>query len=92
MSRCSTAARCARDSADSSRPGTIGPYADLVVLLGPESDVGQAVATWLRKALRRWKQATGNIVVEITDQRAPGDTRRARAMLRLAGRAAPRRC
>jgi error-prone DNA polymerase len=63
----------------------------LVVLLGPDSDVGHAVAGRRRDlaaaALRRWQHATsgpGSVVIEITDNRAPGDTRRARAMLQMA--------
>jgi error-prone DNA polymerase len=64
----------------------------LVVLLGPDSDVGQAVAArrpgQAEEALRRWRHAVGhngNIAIEITDhQQAPGDTRRATALLRFA--------
>jgi error-prone DNA polymerase len=67
------------------------PLAGLVVLLGRDSDVGQAVAArrpgLAKAALRRWRDAadaSANVVIEITDQHAPGDTRRARAMLRFA--------
>ncbi len=67
-------------------PDAMGP--GLVVLLGPESDVGQAIRAGRRDLaealLGRWKQSPSDVVVEITDQRARGDTHRARAMLRLA--------
>ena len=64
----------------------------LVVLLGPDSAVGHAVAArrpdLAEAALRRWRHTaaggSGDIVIEIADNRGPGDTRRARAMLRLA--------
>jgi len=62
----------------------------LVVLLGPDSDVGQAVAArrpdLAKAALRHWRGAAAPVavVIEVTDNRGPGDTRRARAMLRLA--------
>jgi error-prone DNA polymerase len=69
-------------------PDTIGPATSLIVLLGPESDVGHAIAAGrpdlAGKALGRWKQTTATTVIEITDQRAPGDTRHARVMLGLA--------
>jgi error-prone DNA polymerase len=61
--------------------------ASLVVLLGPDSDVGQAVAArrpdLAECALRSWQQ-NADAVIEITDHRASGDTRRARALLRFA--------
>ncbi len=90
------------------RPGgTLAGLPGLIILLGQDSDVGQAVAArrqdQAEAALRRWKAAvaadaatstgtsTGtrtaaraDVVIEITDQQAPGDTRRARALLRLA--------
>jgi error-prone DNA polymerase len=73
----------------SGRPAT--PAAGLVVLLGPDSDVGRAVAArrpdLAEAALRRWRDAAdsaASVVIEITDQYAPGDTRRARALLRFA--------
>jgi len=59
----------------------------LIVLLGPDSDVGRAVAARrhqdARAALRRWQERV-EAVVEITDHRGPGDGRRARAMIKLA--------
>ncbi len=71
----------------------VTPTADLdglVVLLGPESDVGHAAAArrpdLANAALRRWLTTPGpeTVAIEVTDNRGPGDTRRARAMLRLA--------
>jgi len=59
----------------------------LVVLLGNGSDVGRAVAAGrpdlAEAALRRWRLAAP-AAVEITDHRGPGDTARARRMLKLA--------
>jgi len=59
----------------------------LIVLLGPGSDVGRAVAARChddaRAALNRWRERA-ETAVEITDHRGPGDTRKARAMLTLA--------
>jgi error-prone DNA polymerase len=61
--------------------------AGLIVLLGPGSDVGRAVAagppTQARAALEGWRDRC-EAVIEIVDHRAPGDTRLARRMLRLA--------
>jgi error-prone DNA polymerase len=62
----------------------------LVVLLGNGSDVGRAVAAGradlAEAALSRWRLA-GPAVVEVTDHRGPGDTARARRMLKLARQA-----
>jgi len=61
--------------------------AGLIVLLGPDSDVGRAVAAgrpWTaRDALDDWRGRC-EAVIEIVDHRAPGDTRQAGRMLRLA--------
>jgi error-prone DNA polymerase len=80
------AALCRLLSAGAS-PLSAGAGAGLIVLLGPDSDVGLAVAARrheeARVALGRWRDSA-ETVVEITDHRGPGDTRRARAMLRLA--------
>ena len=63
--------------------------AGVIVLLGPDSDLGQAIAAHrpdqALAALRRWRHAAGNnVAIEVTDQRKPGDTRQAAAMLRFA--------
>jgi error-prone DNA polymerase len=59
----------------------------LIVLLGADADVGRAVAERrhddARAALTRWRERA-EAVIEITDHRGPGDTRRARALLRFA--------
>ncbi|HEX6519868.1 MAG TPA: DNA polymerase III subunit alpha [Streptosporangiaceae bacterium] len=80
----------------SGAPVTSGVPPDLpglVILLGRGSDVGRAVAArrldQAEAALRRWRAAVGDryVFVEITDhQQAPGDTRRAAALLRFARR------
>jgi error-prone DNA polymerase len=61
--------------------------AGLVVLLGPDSDVGHAVAArrpdLAREALRRW-HAYCEIAVEIVDHLEPGSTFRAARMTELA--------
>jgi error-prone DNA polymerase len=61
--------------------------AGLIVLLGPGSDAGRAVAagrpTQARAALDTWRDRC-EAVIEIVDHRIPGDTRRAGRMLRLA--------
>ena len=61
--------------------------AGLIVLLGPDSDVGRAVAGGrpgqARAALDGWRDRC-EAVIEIVDHRAPGDTRRAGRMLGLA--------
>ncbi|MBO0809571.1 MAG: PHP domain-containing protein, partial [Actinobacteria bacterium] len=61
--------------------------ANLVVLLGPGSDAGQAVAArrpdLAAAALRRWRERA-ETVIEIVDHRAPGDRFRAGRMLELA--------
>ena len=71
----------------SAGPGQLAMGPGLIVLLGPDSDVGRAVAARrqddARAALNRWRERT-ETAVEITDHRGPGDTRRARAMLRFA--------
>ncbi|HZC41112.1 MAG TPA: DNA polymerase III subunit alpha [Streptosporangiaceae bacterium] len=61
--------------------------ANLVVLLGPGSDAGQAAAArrpdLAAAALRRWRERA-ETVIEIVDHRAPGDRFRAGRMLELA--------
>jgi error-prone DNA polymerase len=78
------ASLCRLVSAGVGQPA-IGP--GLIVLLGPDSDVGRAVAARrpddARSALDRWREHA-ETAIEITDHRGPGDTRRARAMLRFA--------
>ena len=78
------ASLCRLVSAGLDQPA-IGP--GLIVLLGPDSDVGRAVAARrpddARSALDRWRERA-ETAIEITDHRGPGDTRRARAMLRFA--------
>jgi error-prone DNA polymerase len=68
-------------------PGPLTPGSGLIVLLGPDSDVGRAVAARrdddARAALDRWRERA-ETVIEVTDHHRPGDTRRARTMLRLA--------
>jgi error-prone DNA polymerase len=61
----------------------------LVVLLGPDSDVGQAIAArrpdLAAGALHRWRAGSAaQVAVEITDHRGPGGTACARRMLKLA--------
>ncbi|MBV9446051.1 MAG: DNA polymerase III subunit alpha [Streptosporangiaceae bacterium] len=74
-------------------PGVPPDLPGLVFLLGRDSDVGRAVAArrldQAEAALESWKAAAGDryVVAEITDhQQAPGDTRRAAALLRFARR------
>ena len=59
----------------------------LVILLGPDSDVGRAVAARrpdrAAAALARWRDC-GEAVIEITDHRTRGSQHRAARMLRLA--------
>ncbi|MDR0343343.1 MAG: DNA polymerase III subunit alpha [Nocardiopsaceae bacterium] len=61
--------------------------ANLVVLLGPGSDAGQAAAArrpdLAAAALRRWRERA-ETMIEIVDHRAPGDRFRAGRMLELA--------
>ena len=68
-------------------PGVVAAGPGLVVLLGPDSDVGQAVAArradLAAAALYSWHDVA-EVVVEITDNRGPGDTARARRTLTLA--------
>ena len=65
----------------------LAPGPGLIVLAGPDSDVGQAVAARRHDhalaALNHWRERA-ETVIEITDHRGPGDTRRARAMLKFA--------
>ncbi|MEU6039165.1 DNA polymerase III subunit alpha [Actinomadura sp. NPDC047616] len=66
----------------------VGEHADgLVVLLGPASDVGQAVAErdhdLAAARLAAWR-ATAETVIEIVDHQGPGDGFRAARMLALA--------
>jgi error-prone DNA polymerase len=70
-------------------PDLVAEHADgLVVLLGPASDVGQAVAArrpaLAAAALARWRERA-EVVVEIVDQHGPGSTPAAARMLREAG-------
>jgi error-prone DNA polymerase len=75
----------AEPAAPGAEPFAPGP--GLIVLVGPDSDVGLAVAARRHHhalaALNRWRERA-ETVIEVTDHRGPGDTRRARAMLRLA--------
>ncbi|REE95738.1 DNA polymerase III subunit alpha [Thermomonospora umbrina] len=61
----------------------------LVVLLGPGSDVGRAVAErrhdLAERLLAGWRERA-EVVIEIVDHRGRGDTARAARMLELAGR------
>ncbi|MFD0687757.1 DNA polymerase III subunit alpha [Actinomadura fibrosa] len=66
----------------------VGAHAEgLVVLLGPASDVGRAVAARrpdvAARRLAAWRE-TADTVVEIVDHRGPGDGHRAARMLALA--------
>src|ERR1700733_12961435 len=68
--------------------GLVAEYAEgLIVLLGPGSDVGRAIAArrpdHAAAALARWREH-GEVVIEITDPRTRGSTPRAARMLRLA--------
>ena len=78
-----------RDDALAVTPGLIAEHAaGLVVLLGPASDVGQAIAArrpdLARRALARWRHHT-EAVVEIVDHLEPSSTFRAVRMAELAG-------
>ena len=69
-------------------PDLVADHADgLVVLLGPASDVGRAIAVRrpdrAAAALARWRERA-ETVIEIVDHHGPGDTGNARRMLRLA--------
>jgi error-prone DNA polymerase len=69
-------------------PGLVAEYAEgLIILLGPGSDVGRAIAArrpdHAAAALARWREH-GEVVIEITDHRTRGSTHRAARMLRLA--------
>jgi error-prone DNA polymerase len=64
-----------------------GHAAGLIILLGPGSDVGRAVAArrpgLAAAALARWRDC-GEVVIEIVDHRTRGSSHRATRMLRLA--------
>ena len=64
-----------------------GHAAGLIILLGPGSDVGRAVAArrpgLAAAALTRWRDC-GEVVLEIVDHRTRGSSHRATRMLRLA--------
>ena len=69
-------------------PDLVADHADgLVVLLGPPSDVGRAIAARrpdrAAAALTRWRERA-ETVIEIVDHHGPGDTGNAARMLRLA--------
>jgi error-prone DNA polymerase len=69
-------------------PDLVADHADgLVVLLGPASDVGRAIAARrpdrAAAALARWRERA-ETVIEIVDHHGPGDTGNAARMLRLA--------
>src|SRR5580704_5144167 len=69
-------------------PGLVAEHAEgLIILLGPGSDVGRAIAArrpdHAAAALARWREH-GEVVIEITDHRTRGSTHRAARMLRLA--------
>jgi error-prone DNA polymerase len=69
-------------------PGLVAEHAEgLIILLGPASDVGRAIAArrpdHAAAALGRWREH-GEVVIEITDHRTRGSTHRAARMLRLA--------
>jgi error-prone DNA polymerase len=69
-------------------PDLVADHADgLVVLLGPASDVGRAIAARrpdrAATALARWRERA-ETVIEIVDHHGPGDTGNAARMLRLA--------
>ena len=64
-----------------------GHAAGLIIMLGPGSDVGRAVAArrpgLAAAALARWRDC-GEVVIEIVDHRTRGSGHRAARMLRLA--------
>ncbi len=69
-------------------PDLVADHAEgLIILLGPGSDVGRAIAArrpdHAAAALARWREH-GEVVIEITDHRTRGSTHRAARMLRLA--------
>ena len=67
-----------------------GHAAGLIILLGPGSDVGRAVAArrpgLAAAALARWREC-GEVVIEIVEHRTRGSSHRATRMLRLAAEA-----
>ncbi len=67
-----------------------GHAAGLIILLGPGSDVGRAVAArrpgLAAAALARWREC-GEVIIEIVDHRTRGSSHRATRMLRLAAAA-----
>jgi error-prone DNA polymerase len=69
-------------------PDLVAEHADgLIVLLGPASDAGRAVAARrpdaAAAALARWRDRA-ETVIEVVDHHGPGDTHHAARMLRLA--------
>ncbi|HEU5157827.1 MAG TPA: DNA polymerase III subunit alpha [Streptosporangiaceae bacterium] len=62
--------------------------AGLVVLLGPASDVGQAIAArrpdLAAARLAAWRERAGDVAVEIVDHQGKGESHRAARMLALA--------
>ncbi|MES0833134.1 PHP domain-containing protein [Nocardiopsis tropica] len=64
-----------------------GDPSGVVVLLGPDSDVGEAVArerpSHARRLLARWKDAA-EVAIAVADHGLPGQRRTARALLALA--------
>jgi len=74
-------------------PGLIARHAaGLILLLGPASDVGQAVAArrpdFARSALDRWRDLGVEVAIEIVDHLdAPGSTHRGARMAQLAQQA-----
>jgi error-prone DNA polymerase len=78
----------ARQAGEASLADLVAAKPGLVVLLGPGSDVGLAIAAHrpdlASVALRRWRMSCADTFIEITDHNGPGDTGRARRMLRLA--------
>ncbi len=82
-------ARAADDDVPAVTPDLIAEHAaGLVVLLGPASDLGAAVAArrpdLARRALRRWRHLAADVAVEIVDHLDPKSTFRAARLAELA--------
>jgi error-prone DNA polymerase len=81
--------RAADDDVPAVTPELVAEHAaGLVVLLGPDSDVGQAVAArhpeLARRALSRWRYLAADVVVEVVDQLDHKSTFRAARLAELA--------
>ncbi|MFI6579255.1 DNA polymerase III subunit alpha [Nocardiopsis sp. NPDC050513] len=88
VTRAHTAKPAAPGAVPALSPGLLAEHAEgIVVLVGPDSDVGAALADdrpgRARRLLERWR-ASATTAVEIVDHYLPGQRRTARALLDLA--------